>query len=144
MRYILPILLLTAACSGDPDTFDTSDLTPGQQLAAQQAADIWCESYPSRCLRTGADGGSRIETRTDMRPEQVGRWVALPTLDCADCASIQILAGLDDVTFGRIVLHELGHHLGCESESLVPGDVMYYRTSGAGKYPTANDLECVQ
>jgi hypothetical protein len=122
MKALLIVLLLPA-CGylGNPDGFRAVNLTHGQETQVKSAMTAWnIATGDTRHMELDDEGGSSIEIVDDAHPEN-------PAADGSEWHSYAPIGGgrsriliertVTGDRFREIILHELGHHLGCRHEA---------------------------
>lgn len=130
---VLVLALVTVACSEDKYTteFDASSLTEAQMVAAQDAADQWCEATQGVCCPTfnsASENKLSFAHLTD-RKGNTNFHAGVTTITVRDIYAEE----LDLV--GRIIRHEFGH--ACRAAHV--GELDQHNMTEEGHVMSAND-----
>ncbi len=111
LRNLLMLSVALSGCQylGDPDQFRIENLDQSQRAEVKSAMQEWNSAIDgAQMLELNEDGGSVIRV-TDWGSDAAG--------DCVSAgpsgSRIRVKPGLTSIQFRNVVLHELGHHLGC-------------------------------
>ena len=110
-RTLLMLSVALSGCQylGDPDQFRVEHLDQSQVAEVKSAMREWNAALDgAQELELNEDGGSIVSV-TDWNSDAAG--------DCVSAgpsgSRIRVKPGLTSIQFRNVVLHELGHHLGC-------------------------------
>ena len=138
-RLAIILALLLPACAGDLGAWRLGAGFDGttREDAFRAAAAQWCQAA-ELCAEIADDGANVVQVSESL-PTNVLGWYEPD----ADGATISVLPGLPDDELLPILLHELGHHWGCDDNHNSESN-MYYADDGAAKRISPSDVECAQ
>lgn len=107
--FMLSVALSGCQYLGDPDQFRIENLDQSQRAEVKSAMQEWNSAIDgAQVLELNEEGGSVISV-TDWDSDAEGNCRAAGPLG----SDIRIKPHLANAQFRNVVLHELGHHLGC-------------------------------
>lgn len=140
MTSHLPLIIsvLLPACSGNLNwRLDNGFDEPERDAAFRSAATQWCQAA-ELCAEIGGDGANVVQIDPELDRDYAGYYDP-----DADGATISVQPWLDGDELLPVLLHELGHHWGCEDTDNADS-IMYFSVEGRAKRISPGDAECAR